>query len=748
MNSYNLLLCSVDFIVHDLRRSESRIHFLNTEFLHSIPNDDDAAVLETLCRQFEGVVLDAKHFRTHWWLPRLSRLRSEHILLINPDFTSFLENIGINMTNIHKLYEEEITKRGEMDERMFIPADISTVFDEAFDASAVEQLRRSELDETWVFDAELLLRMSAQSCLERLNEQKQQATPLSCKSYVISGDQFCPVSPISASLYNVSKLDDLLRNDWDFNDSELDRIMLQWRDNPKEFIVNCVRNMGDELERKVASEREAQDGFDKTFTQMIKARRSSTDALFYRLLEKVVIAERLRSACMEVPDLSSVLHKEELIASIYACCLELVIFTYSSERTFPWSIELLKLAPIHFYKVIELIIRAEPELSREMVKHLNKVEERVLEELSWAIDSPLWSTLARRPDGVPSSQSVSLSTMESYSQRAHNTIGLSQRFTASPMKMPHSAITVTNAAKRRLEFEEDEAGPAKRIAVESDWTTGACSSSTLLFFRKVYFLAAVRLQDLCERVRLDEKGRQRVWTLFEHILRTETSLMAGRHLDQNLMCCIYVVSKIGKQDISFHDIMHHYRHQPQASSRIYRRVLIDQAISPSVMSDDNASRDSIGSCSGGKLRSGSALPVPGMGSAPPTPEPQNLDYTDLIKYYNRVFVSRVEYFAKKLQPSLIDLKENGISLLSMPLVRCHTLSPRRLIADHVSVLPMSSIPASPVRPLRYSFNRSPSKDLKTINAVVGAAIRPLSYTISPCQATTYRHQHFAARSLS
>lgn len=31
------------------------------------------------------------------------------------------------------MYEELIVKRGEMDERMFLPADISVVFDEAYD---------------------------------------------------------------------------------------------------------------------------------------------------------------------------------------------------------------------------------------------------------------------------------------------------------------------------------------------------------------------------------------------------------------------------------------------------------------------------------------------------------------------------------------------------------------------------------------------------------------------------------------
>lgn len=73
-------------------------------------------------------------------------------------------------------------------------------------------------------------------------------------------------------------------------------------------------------------------------------------------------------------------------------------------------------------------------------------------------------------------------------------------------------------------------------------------------------------------------------------------------------------------------------------------------------SDDGASRDSITSITGGKLRSNSALPTPDAASAPPTPEPLTQDYADLIKYYNRVFVSRVEEFMKQFNAN-IDSKE-------------------------------------------------------------------------------------------
>jgi hypothetical protein len=80
--------------------------------------------------------------------------------------------------------------------------------------------------------------------------------------------------------------------------------------------------------------------------------------------------------------------------------------TYACERDFPWSIITLSIPAVNFYKIIEVVIRAEPELSRDMVKHLNRCEERVLEELAWTSDSPLWTSIARRADGVPSCAAV------------------------------------------------------------------------------------------------------------------------------------------------------------------------------------------------------------------------------------------------------------------------------------------------------------------------------------------------------
>lgn len=51
----------------------------------------------------------------------------------------------------------------------------------------------------------------------------------------------------------------------------------------------------------------------------------------------------------------------------------MVIFAYNSQRVFPWVLNALQIHPYHFYKVIEVIVRVEDKLPRDMIKHLNRV---------------------------------------------------------------------------------------------------------------------------------------------------------------------------------------------------------------------------------------------------------------------------------------------------------------------------------------------------------------------------------------
>lgn len=82
-------------------------------------------------------------------------------------------------------------------------------------------------------------------------------------------------------------------------------------------------------------------------------------------------------------------------------------------------------------------------------------------------------------------------------------------------------------------------------------------------------MAGLRLGALCERLSIvDNDIRQKIWTCFEHTLRTHTDLMRDRHLDQIIMCAFYAICKVTKQSQTFQDIMRCYRLQPQAASHV------------------------------------------------------------------------------------------------------------------------------------------------------------------------------------
>ncbi|MEQ2186478.1 hypothetical protein GOODEAATRI_028871, partial [Goodea atripinnis] len=61
---------------------------------------------------------------------------------------------------------------------------------------------------------------------------------------------------------------------------------------------------------------------------------------------------------------------------------------------------------------------------------------------------------------------------------------------------------------------------------------------------QVYHLASVRLRDLCLKLDIPSELRGKIWTCFEHALVHCTDLMKERHLDQLLLCCIYIISKV------------------------------------------------------------------------------------------------------------------------------------------------------------------------------------------------------------
>lgn len=236
--------------------------------------------------------------------------------------------------------------------------------------------------------------------------------------------------------------------------------------------------------------------------------------------------------------------------------------------------------------------------------------------------------------------------------------------------------------------------------------------SLALFCRKFYTLANMRLRELCDRLDITDKElRKKIWTCFEHSIIHHTELMRDRHMDQMIMCAIYITCKVTGNDRIFQEIMKHYRNQPQAASHVYRSVLISRSsTSKSLKSEGDIGRQ--------------------HGSAPP-PTPSQMTGTsasfdseergDLILFYNQVYVQQMKAFALKFRAA----QEGDLPPLSpLPVVRHTPVSPRRRISSNHSVFINSLSPVkgstamSPRKPLPYFFNRSPAKDLRVINTML------------------------------
>lgn len=70
---------------------------------------------------------------------------------------------------------------------------------------------------------------------------------------------------------------------------------------------------------------------------------------------------------------------------------------------------------------------------------------------------------------------------------------------------------------------------------------------------------------------------QKIWTIFEYSITKKCQLMRDRHLDQLLMCAIYVFGRNAKFQTTFKDIMLSYRKQPQTTSDVYRDVHMNES---------------------------------------------------------------------------------------------------------------------------------------------------------------------------
>lgn len=288
----------------------------------------------------------------------------------------------------------------------------------------------------------------------------------------------------------------------------------------------------------------------------------------YYLLANIFEAERARKDT----NVENLLTDENLINSLLACSVEIVNSAYNNPMQFPWILECFELKAFVFYRIIEPVMWNHRELlTCHVIRHLQRIEEQCMESYVWVDGSPVWDMLRDEPM-VPTCEA----------SRAH--VGMAAGMAVQRNLFPGAtAAAVTDAL---------ELVPAELAELHATIGVGAGNSqpptpgttpkkrSMTMFFRKFYITAYNRLQTLFRDLEMGDAAQlTEVWTIFEFVIVHHLELMRNRHLDQLIMCAVYVYAK-AKSNVKngqFKTIMQKYRNQPHSSSHVYRGVYIGPA---------------------------------------------------------------------------------------------------------------------------------------------------------------------------
>uniref|UniRef100_A0A3Q2QYB8 Retinoblastoma-like protein 2 n=1 Tax=Fundulus heteroclitus TaxID=8078 RepID=A0A3Q2QYB8_FUNHE len=827
VNSYHLLLCAFDLVLTNALLCNARKDLLNPDF-KGLPEDFNNkdyrpsagpfCFIQQLCELHEGLVLEAKGVKEHFWKPFIRKLFHKRILRGKEDsLTGFLDpmNFGDSFLSLSRLYEEHVLATGSLDERIFTGEGAN----ENIGTPGPYLCEGMENQDGATYRLSTNLTASALKV----------STPLTGRKYI---QEVRLSSPLSSAMKSVGRLHTLLSGTKHGPSAKLTETLRGCARDPSDAISQRLREMFDVYSQHYEGSGAESKVMEKELA--VKYFRLA-EALYYRILESIIEREKM---ILGDADLSCILEQDVFHRSLLACCLEIVTFSYRPPGDFPNVIKIFQLPAYHFYKVIEVTVRSEQGLFREVVKHLNQVEEQVLESLAWTSDSPVWQSL--RSAKVPSCQevmppqyleqneeantgSVPLTPVKSGADLRTNSVvkgvspsptslqdrysspptgGFRRRLFVDPVEgesgvtgapqtpMPktgqtsmvttipagQTVFTVTTNSGQTMTIPlhgiANESGSITLIPVQMSGATlqpisaqtltatlaiqspvakpaAKAASSSLrkgslsLFFRKVYHMASVRLRDLCAKLDISSELRRRIWTCFEYSVVHCTDMMKDRHLDQLLMCAVYVIAKVTKEDRSFQNIMKCYRTQPQARSNVYRSVLISGRNRQASVTGDPNKQSSAGESSQDQaaadisappIPSNSTLLSPQPGSAPSILTPRTSSSVgerergDLILFYNNVYIKHMRNFALRYSPSSPSTGVETPPLCPYPTLR--TGSPRRMLLSSkhsIYISPHTESPSpSPTNRDRMSYYicTSPPNRLQEINSMIRTGETP------------------------
>ncbi|XP_022945471.1 retinoblastoma-related protein-like isoform X1 [Cucurbita moschata] len=642
-------------------------------------------------------------------------------------------SLSSSLEILEKDYEDAIRNKGELDERVFVNDEDSLLGSGSLSAGAVTMSGIKRKFDSMGSPARMIT--SPMSPLR---------SPKHVNGTLNSGNAKLAATPVSTAMTTAKWLRTVISP-------------LPARPSPEmeRFLASCDRDVTNDVvrrahiileaifpnsalgERCIPGNLQSANLMDNIWAEQ---RRLEALKLYYRVLEAMCRAE---SQMLHVTNLTSLLTNERFHRCMLACSAELVLATHKTvTMLFPAVLERTGITAFDLSKVIESFIRHEESLPRELRRHLNSLEERLLESMVWEKGSSMYNSLiVAKPslaaeinrmgllaEPMPSLDAIAVQI--NFSGSGVSTMLIPQKHESLPgqngdIRSPKRSCTdlrsvlvernsFTSPVKDRLlafsNIKSKLLPPPLQSAFASPTRPNpggggeTCAETGIsIFFSKIVKLAAVRVNGMVERLQLSHQIRENVYCLFQQILSQKASLLFNRHIDQIILCCFYGVAKISQLSLTFREIIYNYRKQPQCKPQVFRNVFVDWS---------SARRNG---------RSGQ-------------------DHVDIITFYNEIFIPSVKPLLVEIGPAVSTMKTDRVpqvinnsdapcpgSPKISPFPSLPDMSPKKVSSAHnvyVSPLRSSKMDAlishssksyyACVGESTHAF-QSPSKDLTAIN---------------------------------
>uniref|UniRef100_A0A8C7ZM19 Retinoblastoma 1 n=1 Tax=Oryzias sinensis TaxID=183150 RepID=A0A8C7ZM19_9TELE len=477
-----------------------------------VESEVNVELLETLCKDNDCNAEEVKNvyqtsFSAFLDLMDLSRF---------PDFPL--------VTDVSEQYQEHYLKSGDIDGRLFFDGD-ETVLAPKVDISQVERTpKKTSLDD--------------------------------------DGPLIPPQTPIRAAMNSIKMLRGDLPSSGDQPSSNLATYFKNCTVDPTQGIQKRLEMLGQVFSQKFG------EAVGPHCIVYGRERFTLGVRLYYKVMEAMLESVKFFIVFKLLND--STFHM-----SLLACALEVVMATYEEssfknrgcshgegdqavrDLCFPWILDVFDLSAFDFYKVIESFIKAEPTLSKDIIKHLETCENLIMEKIAWRTGSPLFELLKREHEAGATEQAEPPASFSLPLQHNHTAADLYLSPIRPGLRVLPPESPATPSSQASSQPTPQAAGQAPRQPK---------SNSLSLFYKKLYRLAYTRLKTLCSCLLSNHPDLEHViWTLFQHTLQYEYDLMRDRHLDQLMMSAMYAICKVKSVDLRFKLIVSAYKNMPNTS---------------------------------------------------------------------------------------------------------------------------------------------------------------------------------------